>query len=88
MVDSFTLIAVLIEIYTYVYIMKRSVKTTNFLRGLKATIVSSYILVLNLIKKTQNLPLVPKYFLYILGKLVKLFNNFMKTYIHRDEPSL
>lgn len=63
MVDSFTLRAVLIEIHTYIYFMKSGVETTDFVRGLKATVVSSYILVLRLIKKTQTLPLVPKCFL-------------------------
>lgn len=47
------------------FFMKRNFETTNFLQGLKATLALSYILASNLIKKTQALPLVPQYSLFM-----------------------
>lgn len=71
------------------YFIKRNVETTNFLQSLKATIASSHILVSNMIKKTQTLPLVPQYSLSLCPwKTVQLFSNFTKKDIQRDEPSL
>lgn len=76
MVDSFTRRTVLILLF--LFFMKGNVEATNFLQGFKGTVASSYILVSNLIKKTQTLPLVPRYSLLTYScKTVQLFCNFM-----------
>lgn len=76
MVDSFTSRTVLILLF--LFFMKENVEATNFLQGFKGTVPSPSILVSNLIKKTQTLPLVPRYSLLMYSyKTVQLFCNFM-----------
>lgn len=76
------------ELSSYCIFIKKNVETTYFLWALEATVASFCILIWNLIKKMQNLPLIPHELFCIIRKLFNILVIFIVKNTGQHEFSL